>query len=237
MNYTLSVIVPFLNEEKFIEKSIERLLNTDLFKEIILVNDASVDKSPSIANSYTEKYENIQLINLTNQSGKGRAVQKGIEIATSTHVVVHDADLEYFPDDLIEMFKLIKTNSKSLILGSRTLKGQKRDNKYKLTFYGNKYLTALFSLVNFYKVSDIASCYWIIERELINNMDLVEKGFAIEVEVLSKFLKTKNKIIEYPIKYTGRTYAEGKKIVFSDGLKIFLKILKYSKLFSFFKFI
>ena len=135
------------------------------------------------------------------------------------------------------MFKLIKTNSESLILGSRTLKGQKRDNKYKLTFYGNKYLTALFSLVNFYKVSDIASCYWIIERELINNMDLVEKGFAIEVEVLSKFLKTKNKIIEYPIKYTGRTYAEGKKIVFSDGLKILLKILKYSKLFSFFKFI
>ena len=72
------------------------MLNTDLF-QMILVNDASVDKSPSIANSYAEKYENIQLINLTNQSGKGMAVQKGIEIATQ-HVVVHDADLEYFPD-------------------------------------------------------------------------------------------------------------------------------------------
>jgi len=237
LNYTLSVIVPFLNEEKFIEKSIERLLSTNLFMEIILVNDASNDKSPSIANSYAEKYENIQLINLENQSGKGKAVQNGIKLATSTHVVVHDADLEYFPDDLIEMFKLVEKDSESLILGSRTLKGQIRDNKYKLTFYGNKYLTALFSLINFYKVTDIASCYWIIKRDLINKMDLVEKGFAIEVEVISKFLKTNNKIIEYPIKYNGRTYAEGKKIVFSDGLKILFKIIKYSKLFNFFKFI
>ena len=164
-------------------------------------------------------------------------MQNGIKLATSTHVVVHDADLEYFPDDLIEMFKLVEKDSESLILGSRTLKGQIRDNKYKLTFYGNKYLTALFSLINFYKVTDIASCYWIIKRDLINKMDLVEKGFAIEVEVISKFLKTNNKIIEYPIKYNGRTYAEGKKIVFSDGLKILFKIIKYSKLFNFFKFI
>ena len=98
-----------------------------------------------------------------------------------------------------------------------------------------KFLHTFFSIINFYKVSDIASCYWIIETELIKKFDLKEKGFGIEVELLSKFLNLNREIIEIPISYTGRSYEEGKKIVFTDGLNIAYKILKYSKLVTFFK--
>ena len=97
-------------------------------------------------------------------------------------------------------------------------------------------MTYFFSLINFYKVSDIASCYWLIETEVLKNLDIKEKGFAIEVEVLSKFLLEGKKIYEVPINYDGRLYSEGKKIKLKDGIFIFIKIIKYSKLLSIFKF-
>ena len=97
-------------------------------------------------------------------------------------------------------------------------------------------LTYFFSLINFYKVSDIASCYWLIETEVLKNLDIKKKGFAIEVEVLSKFLRGGNKIFEVPINYDGRLYSEGKKIKLKDGISIFTKIIKYSRLLSIFKF-
>jgi hypothetical protein len=133
------------------------------------------------------------------------------------------------------MFEVAKTSPSSLILGSRTIGLKIRKNRYKKTYFGNKVLTYFFSIVNFYKVSDIASCYWIVETDLIKKFDLKEKGFGIEVEVLSKFLNLNKEIIEIPISYSGRSYEEGKKIVFTDGLNIAYKILKYSKLVSVFK--
>ena len=91
-------------------------------------------------------------------------------------------------------------------------------------------MTLIFSIINNYKVSDIASCYWLVKTEDLRKIELTEKGFAIEVEVLSKFLRNKHKIVEVPIKYHARSYEDGKKIKLIDGIKIFAKILKYSKL-------
>ena len=134
------------------------------------------------------------------------------------------------------MFEIAKRYPKTLILGSRTIGNKTRKNRYKFTYYGNKYLTYLFCLLNFYKVTDIASCYWLIETDQLKNLQIQEKGFAIEVEVLSKVLKNKIAIIEVPISYEGRLYSEGKKIRIKDGFFIFFKILQYSQLFNFFKF-
>ena len=100
----------------------------------------------------------------------------------------------------------------SLILGSRTIGEKVRNNRYKITYFGNKILTYFFSIINYYKVSDIASCYWLIETDILKKLEIKEKGFAIEVEVLSKFLKTDRKIIEVPISYDGRLFSEGKKL-------------------------
>ena len=232
----ISVIVPFYNEEKFLKKSVLRLVDINLFKEIILVNDKSNDKSHEIAIRLCEQFENVQLINLDKQKGKGNAIRVGLEKVKTTHLIIHDADLEYFPSDIPEMFEEAKKNPSSLVLGSRTIGIKKRSNKYKITYFGNKILTLFFSFINFYSLSDIASCYWLIETKVLKNLNIQEKGFAIEVEVLSKFLQRENKIIEVPINYDGRLYSEGKKIKFKDGINIFIKIIKYSKLLSFFKF-
>ena len=133
------------------------------------------------------------------------------------------------------MFEISSNNPSTLVLGSRTKGPGKRRNNYKITYYGNKILTYLFSMVNLYKVSDIASCYWLIETDILRKLKIKEKGFGVEVEVLSKFLKFSKNIIEVPINYEGRLYSEGKKIKLRDGIVIFLKVIKYSKLFNFFK--
>mgnify|MGYP001360079671 FL=1 len=236
MNKEISVIVPFYNEEKFIEQSISRLIDTNLFKNIILVNDKSSDTSGQIAEKICKQFDFIELINLDNQKGKGNAIRVGLDYVKTSHLIIHDADLEYFPSDIPEMFDAAKKNPSCLVIGSRTIGKKNRNNRYKITYYGNKILTYFFSLINFYKVSDIASCYWLIETEVLKNLDIKEKGFAIEVEVLSKFLRGGNKIFEVPINYDGRLYSEGKKIKLKDGISIFTKIIKYSRLLSIFKF-
>mgnify|MGYP001183030385 FL=1 len=232
----ISAIVPFLNEERYLEKSVLRLIETNLFEEIILINDKSTDKSMEIANMLCSKYNFLRLINLKKQEGKGNAIKAGLECVKTSHLIVHDADLEYFPSDIPEMFNVSKENQGTLILGSRTIGTKKRNNQYKVTYYGNKYLTYFFSIINFYKVSDIASCYWLIETDVLKSLDIKEKGFAIEVEVLSKVLQKNLNIIEVPINYDGRLYSDGKKINIKDGILIFFKIIKYSKLLNFFKF-
>lgn len=236
MTYSISVIVPFFNEEKYIEKSVKRLIETKLFNQVILVNDGSTDKSPKIAIQLSENYENVQLISLKAKQGKGNAIKVGLKKIKTSHVIIHDADLEYFPSDISEMFDIAKINQKSLILGSRTIGSKKRINQYKITYLANKYYSIFFSIINFYKVSDIASCYWLLETELLKQLNIKEKGFAIEVEVLSKYLKLYSNIIEVPISYEGRQYSEGKKIKIYDGLNILYKIIIYSKLNPFFNF-
>ena len=171
-----------MNEEKFLEKSVNRLLEIDLFEEIILVDDASTDDSVEIASELSNKYANISLIKLKNQSGKGYAVRAALDKIKTTHVIVHDADLEYFPRDIPEMFNLAIQNPGILILGSRTIGDKTRNNKYFWTFYGNKYLTILFSFVNFYKVSDIASCYWLLEKDILQSLKLNEKAFLLKLK-------------------------------------------------------
>ena len=121
MKKEISVIVPFYNEEKFIEQSVTRLINTNLFKKIILVNDKSSDTSGQIAEKICEKFDFIQLINLDNQKGKGNAIRLGLEYVETSHLIVHDADLEYFPSDIPEMFEVAKSNPACLVIGSRTI--------------------------------------------------------------------------------------------------------------------
>tara|TARA_X000000368_G_C23036952_1_gene714989 strand:- start:894 stop:1610 length:717 start_codon:yes stop_codon:yes gene_type:complete len=231
---SLSAIVPFFNEQQNLEESVKRLIKEAIFNKIVLVNDASEDSSLEIAKTIEKKHNHVQLISLDKNQGKGNAVHEGLKFINTSHVIVHDADLEYFPSDIVKMYKIAKQNVDSLVLGSRTISGQDRINKYKITYLGNKYLTLLFSILNNYKVSDIASCYWLLRTKTLMEMNLVEKGFGIEVEVLSKFVRNSKSIIEVPIKYHGRTYEEGKKIKLSDGINIVLKILKYSKFGNYF---
>ena len=225
--YSLSAIVPFYNEEKFLYESVTKLIETNLFQEIILVDDNSSDQSSKIAEDIVEKYKNVTYYKKEKNEGKGSAVIFGYKKVSSSHIIVHDADLEYNPADIKKLKQLSIDNPDSLILGSRTIGNIKRNKQYKHLVIGNKLITKFFSILNNIKISDISTCYMIYSKKFIDNASIEEKKFGIEIEILSKFVKSKEKIIESPINYSGRSYLEGKKITYKDGIEIFLKVIKY----------
>ena len=226
-NHTLGVIVPIYNEEKYLKESVNRLLKVGIFSQIILVDDNSTDSSFEIANSFSQEHLQIIAIKTNNNEGKGNAVTTGSKKITTDYLIVHDADLEYFPSDIPDLYQESVNYPTSLILGSRVLGDKERTNIYYYTYLGNKIFAKIFSILNRVEISDIASCYWLIKVDQFMRLNIEEKGFAIEVEVLSKFLKTGNQIREVPIKYSARSYQQGKKIKFKDALAILQKIVKY----------
>jgi len=223
----LSVIVPFYNEENSLKKSIERLLKNDIFEQIILVDDCSTDHSASIANEFTSNFNKITYVKSVDNGGKGSALNIAREFLDTTHVIIHDADLEYFPQDIVEMFKVSKLHPTSLILGSRFIGNKKRKNIYARTLYANKIMSLFFSFIHSYKVTDVATCYKLMPTSFFQEIKIKEKGFSIEIEVLSKFIKWNKSIVEVPISYEGRSYRDGKKIRTMDGFRYLFKTIRY----------
>ena len=223
----LGVIVPFYNEKNTLSESIERLLDHHIFSEIILSDDNSNDGSDIIAKHYEDKNENIKYIKSFTNKGKGNALNNAKDHITTKFVVIHDADLEYFPEDLVEMFEKAKLNPQSLIIGSRFIGNKERVNIYRRTFIANKIMSLFFSFVHFCKISDIATCYKMLKTDTFKEIQLYENGFSIEIELVSKFLKKNKSIIEVPIKYEGRSYEEGKKIKPIDGMMYLINTIKY----------
>ena len=231
MKNSLSVIVPFFDEEKTIEESLRRLLKIEIIEQIICVNDCSKDKSLEIVEQLKKEDSRIEIISNKVNSGKGFAVTSAKDFIKTSHLAIHDADLEYFPEDLIYMWKKVDNFEDSLVLGSRFIGNKSRKNIYKRTYLANRLMSLFFSFLNLYKVSDIATCYKLFPNKFFQSIDLNEKGFSIEIEILSKFLKFNRSIIEVPIKYEGRSYSEGKKIKTKDGILYLLNTIKY-RLFS-----
>lgn len=223
----LTVVVPFYNEDRYLHKSVTDLEKTKVAKFIFLVDDCSTDKSYEIAESLSRKFENILLFKKQKNEGKGSCLNFVKNKISTSHVIVHDADLEQNPNDIHKMFKKAKSNPTSLILGSRTLGVQKREKMYKLLSIANIILCKIFNLLHSSNISDISSGYLLYPKDYLNTISIKEFGFGIEIEILSKFLKLKRNIIEIPIDYKGRTYSAGKKIKLIDGLNIFIKIFKY----------
>ena len=223
----LSVIVPFFNEEQFLEESIDRLLSNDIYSSIYLIDNNSTDNSYNIAKNLETQHKKIELHKTNKKKGKGSALGFSRSLIKTSHVVIHDADLEYFPEDIVEMFDLAQANQNSLILGSRFIGSKQRENIYLRTFLANKIMSLFFSFVNFYKVTDVATCYKLMPSKFFINTELRENGFSIEIELLSKFLKYNKSVLEVPIAYEGRSYSEGKKIKAFDGIQYLLNTIKY----------
>lgn len=224
---SLCVIIPIYNEEKFLAESLNRILEYDIYDQIILVDDCSTDNSSKIAKHFMSSCSKARYLKTITNSGKGAALAVAAKEITTSHVVIHDADLEYFPADIIDMFELAKKHNNDLILGSRFIGNKNRENIYLRTFLANKIMSQFFSLINFYKVTDVATCYKLMPSKFFKETELVENGFSIEIEILSKFLKYNKSIKESPISYKGRSYQEGKKIKTVDGFKYLFNTLKY----------
>ena len=224
---SLSVIVPVYNEEQFLSSSLDRLLASGVADEIIISDDGSTDNSKNIAREYSTKYQNIKLLLSETNRGKGRALTVAKDKITSDFVTIHDADLEYFPEDLHSMYLKIQEHPNSLVIGSRFIGNVERKNIYKRTKVANKAISLFFSMVHFKKVTDIATCYKMINNKNFQKIDFIEKGFSIEIEIVAKYLKINKEVYEVPIRYEGRSYLEGKKITTANRFKYLFNTVKY----------
>ena len=226
--YSLDIIVPFFNEELYLEKSISNLLSANIHSKIYLVNNNSTDNSKNIALKFAESREDIIYLETDERKGKGVAIQKAISNLQSTHTIIHDADLEYDPKDIIYMKQVSEKMSNSLILGSRFIGNRDRKSQYLRTYVANRVISLFFSILNNQKISDVATCYKLVPNKYLKEMNITENGFAVEVEIISKYLKFPNPDIqEAPISYQGRTYEEGKKISYYDGIEYLYKTIYY----------
>tara|TARA_B100001057_G_scaffold357673_1_gene359719 strand:- start:4827 stop:5522 length:696 start_codon:yes stop_codon:yes gene_type:complete len=224
----LTAIVPFYNEEATIQISIENLLKVSQISQVILVDDCSTDSSLKIAKEFLKRNNEMLILQTTKNAGKGAAVRLALNSVNSEYVIVHDADLEYNPQDILPMLKLVEKNKNiDVVLGSRFIGDKTRRNIYLRTFFANKFLSFLFSVLNRRKVTDVATCYKLIKSEIYQNIELTKNGFEYEIEILSKALEYSSDFAEVPIDYNARTYQEGKKIKFSDGFKYISCIFKY----------
>ena len=222
-----TVIMPFFNEENTLEMAVTNLVNEDFASEIILVNDGSNDKSYEIASRLQNKHEFVKLIESKENKGKGHALKLGINVASKKFIGVLDADLEYSPNDLKNLFQEIDINNLDIVCGSRFIGDFKRDNIYVRTYLANKFLSMFFSIIHREKVTDIATCLKVFRKTLFDSIDLKANGFSIEVEILAKTLSKSDNFKEFPISYTARSYEEGKKIKLIDGFRYIYSILKF----------
>ena len=227
-NIILSVIVPCFNEISTLEEVIDNILKSPVNpKEIIIVDDFSTDGSREYLKILKNK--KIRTIFHKKNLGKGAALASGINLAKGDIVIIQDADLEYDPVDYKKLLKLICLGHK-VVYGSRVL----GKNRYLLTnfssfmriFY-NHVLTILSNILNNQNLSDAHTCYKMFKSNVFKNIKLKENDFSFCPEITTKIGLKKIEIIEVPIKYSGRTYQEGKKITYLDGFKAIKSLFKY----------
>ena len=221
----VSVIIPVYNEEKTFLELLNKVKKTNIKKEIIIVNDGSKDKTKEILQKI--KDPNITIINHERNQGKGTAIRTGLNKAIGDIIIIQDADLEYDPSDYERLIAPIVKGEASVVYGTRMFSLSKKD-MHTLHYYGNRVLTLITNMIFRSKLSDMETCYKVFKKDVIKNINpLRAKRFDIEPELTAKFLKNGYKIYEVPIKFNPRTFKEGKKITWLDGLKALYYLVKY----------
>ena len=225
----LSIIVPVFNEKRWVEEVLRRVLAADcsgLAREIVVVDDCSTDGTSDILKAQAKLHPEIQLFHQNPNQGKGAALRRGIEEATGDLVLIQDADLEYDPRDYPVLLGPILEGRADVVFGSRFLGGPHRV----LFFWhsiGNKVLTTMSNVFTNLNLTDMETCYKVFRADVIKNVTLEQRRFGIEPEITAKVARAGARIYEVPVSYAGRTYAEGKKIGWKDGVKALYCIVRY----------
>jgi glycosyltransferase involved in cell wall biosynthesis len=231
MNYPpgflLSVIIPVFNEETTVEQVIQRVRETKVPTEIIVVDDGSTDGTSDVL-ARAALTSDVRLITHERNLGKGAAVRNGYSIAEGTLTVVQDADLEYNPQDYQRLVQPILRDEADVVYGSRFAAA---DHVPKFSWHrlGNQLITFLSNRVTRLHLTDVETCYKVIRRELADELvpQLRENRFGIEIELTSRLARRGARIVEVPICYRGRSYAEGKKIGLLDAMRAIWCIMRY----------
>jgi len=223
----VSAVMPAYNEEATIESAVRRLREAPLRIEIVCVNDASTDRTGEVLERLHREGLVDRLISHPRNRGKGAAVRSGIQAATGHVVVVQDADLEYDPAELPILLEPIRLNRADAVFGSRFQAGPRRV-LYFWHSVGNKLLTLLSNMFTDLNLTDMETCYKMVRGDLMRSLSLVSDRFGIEVELTARLAQAGARIWEVPITYSGRTYAEGKKIDWRDGVAALWHILRFN---------
>lgn len=228
----LSIIIPVYNERDTIEKILAIVKDVDLGaiqKEIICVNDCSRDGTRERLIELAPKYDLKVLHHEVNQ-GKGAALRTGIAAATGELVIIQDADMEYDPHEYPKLLQPILDDKADVVFGSRFIGGASHRVLYYWHSVGNRFLTIASNMVTNLNLSDMEVCYKVFKREIIQKITIEENRFGFEPEITAKVARLRCRIFEVGISYSGRTYEEGKKIGWKDGVRAIWCIIKYGLL-------
>ncbi len=229
MTGKLSVVIPVYNERRTLRAIVARVQSVTLpvEKEIICVDDCSTDGTTEILRELADTYPNLRAFFQPANRGKGAALREGFKHATGDYVIVQDADLEYDPEDYRQMLTPLLEGKADVVYGSRFMGGQPHRVLYFWHSMGNWLLTLLSNMVSDLNLTDMETCYKAFRREVIQAIPLEQDRFGFEPEITIKVARRRLRVYEVGISYYGRTYEEGKKIGWKDGVKALWCIAKY----------
>ncbi|MBI1967773.1 MAG: glycosyltransferase family 2 protein [Gemmatimonadetes bacterium] len=223
----LSVLIPVYDEAPTIAQVVERVRRVPIALEIVAVDDCSRDGSTDILERLQRDGKLDQLVRHEVNRGKGAAIRSGITHATGDVIVIQDADLEYDPLELPVLLGPIADRRADAVYGSRFLGGPHRV-LYFWHYVGNTFLTLLSNMLTNLNLTDMETCYKLVRADLLKRLPLTSNRFGFEVEVTARLAQAGARVWEMPISYSGRTYAEGKKIDWKDGVAAIFHILRYN---------
>jgi glycosyltransferase involved in cell wall biosynthesis len=241
----VSIVIPVYNERAFIEEVLLRVQASPIDKEVLVIDDKSTDGTRALLEDLDKaqsagtrevpvqngkarlSLDNIRFLFQPQNAGKGAALRRGFEAASGDVVLVQDADLEYDPKDYEKLLEPIFDGKADVVYGSRFLGGPQRVH-YFWHYCGNKFLTLLSDVFTNLKLTDMETCYKVFRREVLQNVKLQSDRFGFEPEITAKISKGNWRIYEVSISYAGRTYAEGKKITWRDGISTLWCILRFN---------
>jgi glycosyltransferase involved in cell wall biosynthesis len=223
----LSVVIPSYNEEATLASVVAEVLKLPQVLEVIVVDDGSTDGTRYVCEELS-RIPKVRVVCLPRNGGKCGALKAGFAISTGDIVIVQDADLEYDPSEIPEVIKPILDGRAEVVYGSRFLVRRSARVLYFYHYLANKALTLFSNLLTNVNFTDVETGYKAFRGDIIRNMVITSKGFGIEIEVTAKIAKLGCAIYEVPISYYGRTYEQGKKVGFSDGVMALWYIVKFN---------
>jgi len=224
----VSIIMPVYNEAQYIEEIVNRVLKTDIEKELVIVDDFSADGTRDILSKYVQ-HKDIKIIFHEKNKGKGAAIRTGLREVSGDVVIIQDADLEYDPGEYHKLLEPIVDGRADAVFGSRFLGGPHRVLFF-WHYIGNKVLTLLSNILSNLNLTDMETGFKAFKADVIKGMGLKSDRFGFEPEVTARLARKRYRIYETPISYSGRSYAEGKKITWKDGLAAIIHIVRFNLL-------